>query len=1019
MSNQPSKWNLSALAVREQSVTLYFIIVVALAGIYAFLYMGRAEDPSFDLNTMVVSATWPGATAREMQEQVADPMEKRLEEIAYFDRVETKSRPGRTDLLVIFAQDTPSGMSQDLYYQVRKRLNDLAPTLPQGVQGPFFNDDFEDVYFTLYSLTAPGWSHQELVQVADEMSVALRRVDGIKKVNLIGEQPSKVFIDFDQERLSQMALDINTLQEQIAAHLQKTSGGFIESNGPRVYLRAPQNGRELTVSEIAALPLSINGTTIRLSDVAEVYKGYQSPASYLIRDKGEQAVLVGVVMAKGVDGLKLEKSLIDFEQYYIHQLPAGVLLDKVTNQADAIHGAVSTFQLKFVTALLVVLVVSLLALGLRAGFIVALAVPLTLAMTFMFMFLNGLNFDRISLGALIISLGLLVDDAIIAIEMMLVKMAEGMEKAKAAAYAWSVTAAPMLVGTLVTVVGFLPIGLAQSQVGDYAGGIFWVLGMTLIASWLVAVYFTPYLGVKMLPKVSNPHQELFDSRFYRFLRSVVQTCVRYKKSVVLLTFAVFVLSAIAMKDVVEKQFFPSSDRPELMIDIAMPEGTSIEATDKVALRVEELIKGHPQVKSLSSYIGQGAPRFFLALNPELPNPAFAKIIVVTHGKEERDQLQAELQAQIDQGLFPEARVRAHPLLFGPPVPWPVTFRVVGPDPETLRAIAKRLQNLMAEQDFTIDPHLQWGQRSLVMRLKFDSERLLQLGMTQQQLMAQLDAQLQGSTIGQIRQDNRTLEVVLRSDRQTRRNLGNLGDILIRTPSATVPLSHLAELVPQYEDMLFDRRNRELFLAVNSEVTPGMQPPVATQKLLDVMGPLKDSLPPGYRIDVGGSVEESAKAEASIQAMMPLMLLMITLLLMLFVRSFSSMFMVLLTAPLGLIGAVAALVLFQQPFGFVANLGLIGLAGILMRNTLILTGQIDDNARHGMSAHEALVDATLRRARPVLLTAVAAMLAFIPLTTSTFWGPMAFVLIGGVGVGTLLTLLFLPALYALWFKVKVA
>nr|WP_256438116.1 efflux RND transporter permease subunit [Thiomicrorhabdus sp. 6S3-12] len=1006
------------MAVREQSVTLYFIIVVALAGIYAFLHMGRAEDPSFDLNTMVVSATWPGATAREMQEQVADPMEKRLEEIAYFDRVETKSRPGRTDLLVIFAQDTPSGMSQDLYYQVRKRLNDLAPTLPQGVQGPFFNDDFEDVYFTLYSLTAPGWSHQELVQVADDMSVALRRVQGIKKVNLIGEQPSKIFIDFDHEKLSQMALDLNALQEQLSAHLQKTSGGFIESSGPRVYLRAPQNGRELTVSEIAALPLNINGTTIRLSDVAVVYQGYQSPASYLIRDKGEKAVLVGVVMAKGVDGLKLEKRLIDFEHQYIHQLPAGVLLDKVTNQADAIHGAVSTFQLKFVTALLVVLVVSLLALGLRAGFIVALAVPLTLAMTFMFMFLNGLNFDRISLGALIISLGLLVDDAIIAIEMMLVKMAEGMEKAKAAAYAWSVTAAPMLVGTLVTVVGFLPIGLAQSQVGDYAGGIFWVLGMTLIASWLVAVYFTPYLGVKMLPKVSNPHQELFDSRFYRFLRSVVQTCVRYKKTVVLLTFAIFVLAAIAMKDVVEKQFFPSSDRPELMIDIAMPEGTSIEATDKVALRVEELIKGHPQVKSLSSYIGQGAPRFFLALNPELPNPAFAKIIVVTHGKEDRDQLQAELQAQIDQGLFPEARVRAHPLLFGPPVPWPVTFRVVGPDPETLRGIAKRLQNLMAEQDFTIDPHLQWGQRSLVMRLKFDSERLLQLGMTQQQLMAQLDAQLQGTAIGQIRQDNRTLEVVLRSDRQTRRNLGNLEDILIRTPSATVPLSHLAELVPQYEDMLFDRRNRELFLAVNSEVTPGMQPPVATQKLLDVMGPLKDSLPPGYRIDVGGSVEESAKAEASIQAMMPLMLLMITLLLMLFVRSFSSMFMVLLTAPLGLIGAVAALVLFQQPFGFVANLGLIGLAGILMRNTLILTGQIDDNARHGMSAHEALVDATLRRARPVLLTAVAAMLAFIPLTTSTFWGPMAFVLIGGVGVGTLLTLLFLPALYALWFKVKV-
>ncbi|CAN8141155.1 membrane hypothetical protein [uncultured Thiomicrorhabdus sp.] len=480
----------------------------------------------------------------------------------------------------------------------------------------------------------------------------------------------------------------------------------------------------------------------------------------------------------------------------------------------------------------------------------------------------------------------------------------------------------------------------------------------------------------------------------------------------------FVLAAMGMKNVVEKQFFPSSDRPELMIDIAMPEGTAMQATDAVAKRVENLIKDYPQVKSLSTYVGQGAPRFFLALNPELPNPAFAKIIVVTHGKEERDALQAQLQQQIYQGLFPEARVRVHPLLFGPPVPWPVTFRVVGPDPEQLRNIAEQLRLLMAKQDFTIDPHLQWGQRSLVMRLQFDADRLLQLGMTQQQVMSQLDAQLQGAIAGQVRQANRTVEVMLRADAESRMDLGNLDNIMIRTPSATVPLSHLAEVQPQYEDMLLDRRNRELFLAVNSEVVPGMQPPVATQKILDLMEPLKADLPHGYRIDVGGSVEESAIAEGSIQAMMPLMLLAITFLLMIFVRSFSSMFMVLFTAPLGLIGAVAALVLFQQPFGFVANLGLIGLAGILMRNTLILTGQIDDNKRQGMDDYTALVDATIRRARPVLLTAIAAMLAFIPLTTSTFWGPMAYVLIGGIGVGTLLTLLFLPALYALWFKVNV-
>jgi len=757
---------------------------------------------------------------------------------------------------------------------------------------------------------------------------------------------------------------------------------------------------------------------MRLDQIAQVTQGYQEPPRYLIRDRGEQALLVGVVMAKGVDGLALEQSLIEFEQHYQQQLPAGVQLDKVTNQADAIHQAVSTFQLKFITALAVVLLVSLVALGLRAGLIVALAVPLTLAMTFVFMYLSDENFDRISLGALIISLGLLVDDAIIAIEMMLVKMAEGVEKAKAAAHAWSVTAAPMLVGTLVTVVGFLPIGLAQSQTGDYAGGIFWVLGMTLIASWLVAVYFTPYLGVKLLSSKPPVHHQLYEGRFYQSLRWLVKKCVEYKKSVVVVTLALFVLSAWAMKEVVEKQFFPSSDRPELMFDISLPEGSGFAATDAVTKRVESLIKDYPQVKSMSTYIGQGPPRFFLALNPELPNPAFAKIVIVTHGKVERDELQAQLQAQIDQGLIPEARARVYPLLFGPPVPWPVIFRVVGPDPQVLREIAHELRDLMAQQDFTIDPHLQWGQRSLVMRLEFNRERLLQLGLTQQQLMAQLNAQLQGVAVGQVRQHNRTLNVMLRADEQTRSELGQLDGIMIRTATQSVPLSHLAQLVPQYEDMLLDRRNRELFIAVNTEITPGMQPPVATAKMLEVMQPLKERLPAGYRIDTGGSVEESAVAEASIQAMMPLMLLSVTLLLMLFVRSFSGMFMVLFTAPLGLIGAVSALVLFGQPFGFVANLGLIGLAGILMRNTLILTGQIDDNKRQGMADYAALIDATIRRARPVLLTAVAAMLAFIPLTTSTFWGPMAYVLIGGIGVGTLLTLLFLPALYALWFKVKV-
>jgi len=1024
-----NRWNVSAYAVKERSLTLYFILVVAIAGIYAFLHMGRAEDPSFNVNTMVVSATWPGATALEMQNQVADPLEKRLEQIHYFDRVETKARAGRVDLLITFAEQTPNGMTQDLYYQVRKRLGDEAQFLPQGVQGPFFNDDFEDVYFTLYGLTATDWPQEKLVREADKIQIALRRVEGVKKVSLIGEQSQRIFIDFDKPQLNQLGLTLPQVQQAVNAHLSVTSAGFIETEGPRLYIRTSDQStaRLNSVDRIKLLPLVIAGKQVLLQDIADVYRGFESPPSYVVRNKGEQALLIGVVMQPSVDGLELEKNLLAFEQAYQPQLPLGIKLDKVTNQADAIHSAVSTFEIKFMTALFVVLVVSLITLGLRAGFIVSLAVPLTLAMTFMFMFMQGLNFDRITLGALIISLGLLVDDAIIAIEMMLVKMEEGLDKVQAAAHSWTVTAAPMLVGTLVTVAGFLPIGLAQSRVGDYAGNIFWVLGITLIASWIVAVYFTPYLGVKILSakghaapdeNSNQPKKDIYDTKVYRLLKRIVKGCVRHKIWVVLFTIIVFIAAAMGMKNSVEKQFFPSSDRPELMIDIYMPEGTGINVTDAVSQRVEALVKEYEEVKSVSAYVGRGAPRFFLALNPELTNSAFAKIIVVTHDKAARESLQAKLRAKVEGGLFPEARVRVHPLLFGPPVTWPVTFRVVGPDANELRRIANELRTLMAEQDFTIDPHLQWGQRTPVLNLNMDKVRLAQLGLTTQDVAQQLQAQLLNSPVAQIREQIRTVNVVLRANEEARAKVGELNSLVIKTPQGvSLPLEQLGQIEVGYEDPILERRNREMYLSVNSEVVSGMQPPVATQLIVEQMQPIVDALPYGYRIDIGGAVEESSKGEASIQAMMPLMLLVMTLLIMLLVKSFSTLFMVMVTAPLGLIGAVSAMLLFNQPFGFVANLGLIGLAGILMRNTLILTGQIDDNVKQGMVLGDAVIDATIRRARPVVLTAVAAMLAFIPLTTSTFWGPMAFVLIGGIGIGTLLTLLFLPALYALWFRVK--
>lgn len=1019
-----NRFNVSAYGVKQQSLTLYFILMVAIAGIYAFLHMGRAEDPSFNVNTMVVSAVWPGASALEVQNQVADPLEKQIEQIEYFYKVETKARAGRVDMLITFADDTPPGLSTELYYQVRKRLGDESIHLPAGVQGPFFNDDFEDVFFTLYSFTAEGWPQEKLVQEADKMQIALGQVKGVKKVQLIGERNQRIFIDIDEERAAQLGLSLASLTSAINGQLSVTDSGFIETKGPRLYLRTGQglSSKEDALEQIKHLPLIIGGKQVLVQDVAKVSRGYESPPSYLVRDKGQDAILLGVVMAPSTDGLVLEKNLKNFEAQYNKNLPLGIHVDKLTNQADAIHQAVTTFQLKFVTALLVVLIVSLIALGLRAGLIVALAVPLTLTMTFLFMFIDGLNFDRITLGALILSLGLLVDDAIISIEMMLVKMEEGMDKAKAAAYSWTVTAAPMLVGTLVTVAGFLPIGLAQSRVGEYAGNIFTVLGISLIASWIVAVYFTPYLGFKLLPekiKHNSANKDPYDTRFYRSLRGLITFCVHRKYLVIFLTVVMFILAVIGMNKLVVKQFFPSSDRPELMVDITLPEGTGINVTNEVTKKVEAVINQYDEVKSLSSYIGRGAPRFFLALNPELTNPSFAKIVVVTQGKEAREALQAKLRKLVNEGKFPEARVRVHPLLFGPPVTWPVTFRVVGPDPIQLRKIAYEVRELIAKQSFAVDPHLQWGARVPTLYLDMNKIRLAQLGLTSQDVAEQLKAQLQGITVAQVRENIRTINVLIRANKTKKIDVSELGSLMIKTAKGTaLPVDQLGNIDIQYEDPLLERRNRELYLSVNSELNPGIQPPVATGIIQKQMQPIIDKLPFGYRIDVGGSVEESAKAQDSIKVLVPLMILAMTLLIMLLVKSFSTMFMVLITAPLGLIGAVLALVLFNQPFGFVANLGLLGLAGILMRNTLILTGQIEEHLKEGYSKQEAVIDATVRRSRPVLLTAVAAMLAFIPLTHSTFWGPMAYVLIGGIGFGTILTILFLPALYSVWNKVKI-
>jgi multidrug efflux pump len=1018
-----SGFNLSALAVRERAVTLYFIIMVALVGVYSFVSLGRAEDPAFTIKVMVVTAQWPGATARQMQDQVADPLEKALQDVPYFDRVDTTSRPGRIEMLVNLREDMPPNQLQQVFYQVRKHLGDAAADLPKGVQGPYFNDDFSDVYFTLYALTAPKLPERDLAREAERLRSAVLLVPGVAKAHILGEQPEQVFVDFDPHTLSVLDITPAEVGRALAAQNTIEPAGLIETTGPRLYFRVDSGYRASApgmVQRIENTTLNIQGKVIRVGDVAKVRLGYADPPSFIIQSAGQNAIIVGVIMAENVNGLALGKRLDAFEKAESNILPLGVKLTKITDQANAIALAVNTFQLKFFIALGVVMLVGFIALGLRAGLVVALAVPLTLSITFGIMLMTGKNLDRITLGALILSLGLLVDDAIIAIEMMLVKLEEGATRTDAAAAAWRITAAPMLIGTLITVVGFVPIGFAHSSVGEYVGNIFWILGISLIASWLVAVVFTPYLGVHFLPKVI-PHPEgstgMYQGPIYRALRRVVTFCVNYRWLVAGATLALFVVSIGVMSKGVAEQFFPSSDRPELLIDIDLPEGSSIEATEKVAHRVEAALRGAPQLDSLSTYIGQGAPRFFLALNPELPNPAFAKIIAVAHNATERDELQAMLQKKIDAGAFPEARIRPHPLLYGPPVIWPVQFRVMGPDIDELKRIGERVRVVMAANPHTIDPHLAWGETVPALHLKLDQARLAALDLTPQAIAEQMQMWLSGTMATQLRVDIRSVDLNVRGAPVEARQLAQLEALPIRLDNGkTVPLGQLGRIVTRYEYPIMKRRNRDPYINVNADAR-GAQPPDVTAAIWKQLEPIRAELPLGYQIQIGGSVEESAKAQDSINKIMPIMVLLMLTLIMLIMRSFPGMFMVLLTAPLGLIGAVASLALFNQPFGFVALLGLIGLAGILMRNTLILVGQINENERQGQDRYTAVIEATIRRARPVILTALAAVLAFVPLTESTFWGPLAYTLIGGIFGGTFLTLLFLPAMYVLWFRVK--
>ncbi|WP_454726220.1 MULTISPECIES: efflux RND transporter permease subunit [Cupriavidus] len=1012
------RFNLSALAVRERAVTLFLICLISLAGLISFFKLGRAEDPAFTVKVMNIVTVWPGATAQEMQDQVAEKIEKRMQELRWYDRTETYTRPGLAFTTLTLLDSTPPSEVQEEFYQARKKVSDEVVNLPSGVIGPIVNDEYSDVTFALFALKAQGEPQRVLVRDAETLRQRLLHVPGVKKVNIIGEQSERIYVEFSHDRLATLGVNPQDVFAALNGQNALTAAGSVETKGPQVFIRLDGAFDEL--QKIRDTPVVSQGRTLKLSDIATVRRGYEDPATFMVRNGGQPALLLGIVMREGWNGLDLGKAL-DKEVGAINaDMPLGMSLTKVTDQAVNIAAAVDEFMLKFFAALLVVMLVSFISMGWRAGLVVAAAVPLTLAVVFVVMAATGKNFDRITLGSLILALGLLVDDAIIAIEMMVVKMEEGYSRIAASAYAWSHTAAPMLSGTLVTAVGFMPNGFARSTAGEYTSNMFWIVGIALIASWVVAVVFTPYLGVKMLPdfkKVEGGHEAIYDTPRYNRFRALLGRVIARKWLVAGAVMGLFAL-AIAGMAVVKKQFFPISDRPEVLVEVQMPYGTSINQTDAATAKVEAWLARQKDARIVTAYIGQGAPRFYLAMGPELPDSSFAKIVIRTDSQEERDTLKQRLRQAIADGLAPEARIRVTQLVFGPYSPFPVAYRVTGPNAQTLRRIAADVQQVMDASPMMRTVNTDWGMRVPTLHFTLQQDRLQAVGLTSSAVAQQLQFLLSGIPVTAVREDIRTVQVTARSAGEVRLDPAKIGDFTLAGANGQrIPLSQVGKIDVRMEEPIIRRRDRMPTITVRGDIADGLQPPDVSTAISKQLQPIIEKLPSGYRIEQAGSIEESDKATKAMLPLFPIMLAVTLLILIFQVRSIPAMVMVFLTSPLGLIGVVPTLILFGKPFGINALVGLIALSGILMRNTLILIGQIQHNKDEGMDPFRAVVEATVQRARPVILTALAAILAFIPLTHSVFWGALAYTLIGGTFAGTILTLVFLPAMYAIWFRIR--
>ncbi|MCC2656609.1 MAG: efflux transporter [Panacagrimonas sp.] len=1015
-----SRLNLSEWALANRTLVGYFMLLLGVLGVWGYLHLGQSEDPPFTFRVMVVRTIWPGATADEVDRLVTDRIEEKLQELDSLDYLRSYSRPGESQVFVLYREDLPHDRMADNWYQTRKKVSDIRNLLPKGVVGPFFNDEFGDTFGNIYALQGKDFSYEELKDYADRIRDRLLRVRDVAKVEFIGLQEERIFVDVANTRRAQLGIPPTLIAEVIAQQNDVTPAGDFDTASDKIYLRV--TGGLSKIQELEQLPIEYQGRTFRLGDIAEIYRGYQDPPAPRMRFNGENGIGIAVSMEKGGDIIRLGKAL-DAEFDSLNEVvPLGMELSRVANQPRAVSRGINEFVRALAEAVAIVLVVCFLSLGVRVGMVVMASIPLVLGMTFATMHYFGIGLHKISLGSLVIALGLLVDDAIIAVEMMAVKLEQGYDRVKAAAFAYSSTAFPMLSGTLITAAGFLPIATAKSSTGEYTVSIFQVVTLALLLSWIAAVIFVPLLGYKLLPEKGlsddgKAHDEhaVYNTRFYQRFRAIVQTCVNRRWTTIGVTVGLFVGSLVLFSQV-PQQFFPASTRLELLVDLKLPEGASIAQTEESAHRLETILSKMEGLDSYVAYIGSGAPRFILPLDQQLPAASFAQFVLNTHDYPSRESVRSKLLELLPQH-FPEARWRVNRLENGPPVGYVLQYRVSGPDREVARIHAEKIAALMRANPYPEGVHLDTEEPSKVIHVEIDQARARSLGVTTSTVSQLLETSINGGTLTHYREDNKLIQIVLRGPPRERHHLELLGSLSVPTQTGgNVPLSQVARLEYRFEPGILWRRNRIPTINVRADIYEDIQPPEVVAQLAPEIAKIQASMPPGYRLELGGTVEDSGKGQKSVNVGMPLFLLVVFTILMIQLKSFSQSFMVFLTAPLGIIGVASFLLLFGQPFGFVAMLGTIALLGMIMRNSVILIDQIRQDLELGRPPFEAVVEATVRRLRPIALTALAAVLAMIPLSRSVFFGPMAVAIMGGLIAATVLTLLFLPALYAAWFKV---